>query len=83
MARRNSMSLDLQALKKELERLRKQRVIDAKAVERARVCTTGGITGPSNRGFAASLAEDLKKLDKHIAEIEVEIEKAQGNGKKS
>jgi len=77
------MSLDLQALKKELERLRKQRVIDAKAVERARVRTTGRITGPSNRGFAASRAEDLKKLDKRIAEIEVEIEKAQSNGQKS
>ena len=43
------MSQDLQALKKELERLRKQRVIDTKAVERARVCTTGRISGPSNR----------------------------------
>lgn len=77
------MSQDPQALKKELERLRKQRVIDAKAVERARVSTTGPITGPSNRGFAARLAEDLKKLDRRIAEIEAEIEKAEGNGKKS
>ena len=77
------MSQDLQALKKELERLRKQRVIDAKAVDRARVRTTGRITGPSNRGFAASLAEDLKKLEKRIAEIEAEIEKAEGNRQKS
>jgi transposase len=77
------MSQDLQALKKELERLRKQRVIDTKAVERARVRTTGRISGTSNRGFAASLAEDLKKLEKRIAEIEAEIEKAEGNGQKS
>jgi hypothetical protein len=31
----------------------------------------------------ASLAEDLKKLEKRIAEIEAEIEKAEGNGQKS
>ena len=74
------MSQNLQALKKELERLRRQRVVDAKAVDRARARTAGRITGPSNRGFAANLAEDLKKLDKRIAEIEAEIEKAEGNG---
>ena len=57
--------------------------IERPKTEAVRLGTTGRITGPSNRGFAASLAEDLKKLEKRIAEIEAEIEKAEGNGQKS
>ena len=77
------MSRDLEAMKKELQKLTEQRVIDTKAVERARVRTTGRHTDPSNRGFAASLAEDLKKLDKRIATLEAEIEVAEGGGQES
>jgi polyhydroxyalkanoate synthesis regulator phasin len=77
------MSEDLQELKKELQRLRKQRVIDAKAEERARLRASGRQIDPSNRSFAASLTEDLKKLDKRIAEIEAKIEKANRTSQES
>lgn len=77
------MSQELQELKKELQRLREQRVIDAKALERARARTTGRPTDPSNRSFAATLADDLEKLDKRVAAIEAEIEKTEGGGQKS
>jgi transposase len=77
------MSQDLQELKRERQRLREQRVIDAKALERARARTTGLLTDPSNRSFAATLTEDLEKLDKRIAAIEAEIEKTEGGGQKS
>jgi transposase len=77
------MSKDLQELKKELESLKKQRVIKAKELERALARTTGRLTDPSNRGFAAGIAEELKKLEKRIAEKEAEIEKAEGDGQKS
>jgi hypothetical protein len=74
------MSQDLQVLKKELQRLRKQLVIDEKAQERARVRASGRQIGPSNRSFAASSAEGVEKLKKRIREIEAEIEKAEGGG---
>jgi hypothetical protein len=38
--------------------------------------------GPLNRGFATSTDEDLKRLDKQIAEIEAEIEAAERHGQK-
>jgi transposase len=71
------MSEDLQELKKELQRLREQRVIDAKAEKKARDRASGRQIDPSNRSFAASQSEDLKKLDRRIAEIEAKIEKAE------
>jgi transposase len=77
------MSEDLQELKKELQRLREQRVIDANAVEKACVRASGRQIGPSNRSFAASQSEDLKRLDSRIAEIEAKIEKAERSGKES
>jgi len=74
----NNMSQDLQELKKKLQRLREQRVTDAKALERARSRTTGRLTPRSNKTFVAGLAEDLEKLDKRIAETVAEIEEAEG-----
>jgi ribosomal 50S subunit-recycling heat shock protein len=68
------MDQDSQELNKELQRLIKQRDIDAKAVERARVRTNGRLTDPSNRNFAAELSEKLAKLDRRIAEIKTQIE---------
>ena len=70
----------MQDLKKELQRLREQRVRDAKAARKARDRTTGRISGPANRSFAVSLDEDLKKLDKRIDEIAAKIEKAESGG---
>jgi len=77
------MSEDLQELKKELQRLKEQRVIDAKAERKARVRATGRQMGPSNRSFATSQSEDLKKLDRRIAEIEAKIEKAERSSQES
>lgn len=73
-----NMSKTVQELKMELQKLRERRVIDADAVDRARIRTRGRLTDPSNLNFAVSLATDLEKLDKRIAEIEAEIEKAKG-----
>lgn len=72
------MDQDLQKLKKELERLVEQRAEDTKAVERARTRTSGRLTDPSNRNFAAGLADNLAKLDKRIAALRAEIANAEG-----
>jgi hypothetical protein len=78
------MSPDLQELKKELQRLIKQREIDAEALRRAQVRASGRRPdSSSNRAFAASEAEGLKKLERRIAEIEAEIERAEGGGQES
>lgn len=73
-------SEDLKKLREELHRLREQRVTDAKALERARVRTSGLRTDPSNRNFAASLASDLDKLDNRIAKVEADIRNSEGVG---
>jgi phage shock protein A len=61
-------------LLRELESLRAQRAIDAKAASKACIRTTGRISGPSNRGFSADLNSRLEQLDKRIAEVTAKLE---------
>ncbi len=82
------MSQHLQELKKELQRLLNERKAEAEALTKYQV--RGGGRGPyaaSQRSFAAGLAGDFeqhnKNRDQRIAEIQVEIEEAEGSGKKS
>jgi hypothetical protein len=62
---------EVRDLTRELERLKAQKKIDQEALDRAHARARPGT--PGSQQWVGSLTEDMRKLDKRIAELEDEI----------
>ena len=62
-----------------LEKLREQKLIDQEAIDRARARASRRT--PGSHQWVGVLTEGMRKLDKKIADLEAEIEKAEGRPK--